>query len=167
MKFYKKGVSLLHTLMMILVSAGLVIMICVTALEVVRRYVFGLSFSWSEELVKYLMIMVAFFGGAVAYRDKGLVSLDLLTGKLSKKAQIVIELLSETVAVALIAMLFWFSLQSVLKPGVYRQISIGLKVSMAIPWAPLPIGFGAMLFFAPEHYYQLFSRLMGKDGEQA
>ena len=60
MKHYKRAMSALHNVLMVLVSAGLVVMICVTAVEVVRRYLFGLSFSWAEELVKYLMIMVAF-----------------------------------------------------------------------------------------------------------
>ena len=87
MKHYKRAMSALHNVLMVLVSAGLVVMICVTAVEVVRRYLFGLSFSWAEELVKYLMIMVAFFGGAVAYQDKGLVALDMLTEKLPGNLQ--------------------------------------------------------------------------------
>ena len=37
MKHYKRAMSALHNVLMVLVSAGLVVMICVTAVEVVRR----------------------------------------------------------------------------------------------------------------------------------
>ena len=163
MKHYKRAMSALHNVLMVLVSAGLVVMICVTAVEVVRRYLFGLSFSWAEELVKYLMIMVAFFGGAGAYQDKGLVALDMLTEKLPGNLKTAVALLAEILSVLVIALLFKYSLQAILKPGVYKQISIGLGISMAYPWASMPIGFAAMLLFSVEHFYELIAGFRRKE----
>ena len=157
MKYYKKAMMFLHNVLMILVSIGLVIMICVTALEVLRRYFFGLSFPWAEELVKYLMIMVAFLGGAVAFQDKGLVALDMLTCKLSSRMKTIVGLIAEIIAVIVIAVLLWYSMQAIMKPGVYKQLSIGLGISMAYAWAPMPIGFAAMLLFSVEHFYELIT----------
>lgn len=157
MKYYKKIMSALHNVLMVLVSVGLAVMICVTAVEVVRRYLFGLSFSWAEELVKYMMIMVAFFGGAVAYQEKSLVALDMLTEKLPPKLRTIVAVLAEILTVVVIALLFWASLQAIMKPGVYKQISIGLGISMAYAWAPMPIGFSAMLLFSVEHFHELIA----------
>lgn len=162
MRYYQKAMLLLNKLLMVLVSAGLIVMIAVTAVEVVRRYFFGLSFSWAEELVKYIMIMVAFFGGAVAYQQKGLVALDLLTSRLPKAPRLVVGLLSELVSLALIVLLFVYSLQAVMKPGVYMQTSVGLGISMAYPWASLPIGFAAMILFSVDHFHQLLTRGKGE-----
>ena len=164
MKLYRKAMSVLHMALMALVSAGLVVMICVTAVEVIRRYLFGLSFSWSEELVKYLMIMVAFLGGSVAYQDKGLVALDMVTGKLTGRAKNAAGLAAELLTVVVIAALFFYSMRAILKPGVYRQISIGLGISMAWPWASMPIGFAAMLLFSVEHLYDWVTAMVKKEG---
>ena len=165
MKYYRKVINGLHSLLMALVSVALAIMIIVTALEVIRRYLFGLSFAWSEELVKYLMILATFLGGAVAYQEYGLVALDLLTCKLPPRWKAICGLVSEILSVAVIAILFWLSMKAIMKPGVYKQISIGLGISMAIPWAPMPIGLASMLLFSVEHFYTLICGILGKEAK--
>lgn len=167
MEVYRKIVSTLHDILLYAVSAGLVIMIVLTALEVVRRYYFGLSFSWSEELVRYLMIMVTFFGGAVAYRDKGLVALDLITGKFSKKGKAIAGLCTEVLTIIIVLLLLIYTVKAITQPAVYMQKSIGLKISMAVPWLSMPIGLGAMLVFAPEHFISIVEELSGGKGVAA
>ena len=107
------------------------------------------------------MILATFLGGAVAYQEYGLVALDLLTCKLPPRWKAICGLVSEILSVAVIAILFWL----LMKPGVYKQISIGLGVSMAIPWAPMPIGFASMLLFSVEHFYTLICGILGKEAK--
>ena len=159
MEVYRKIVSTLHDILLYAVSAGLVIMIVLTALEVVRRYYFGLSFSWSEELVRYLMIMVTFFGGAVA--------LDLITGKFSKKGKAIAGLCTEVLTIIIVLLLLIYTVKAITQPAVYMQKSIGLKISMAVPWLSMPIGLGAMLVFAPEHFISIVEELSGGKGVAA
>lgn len=140
-----------HILIFIIAIAAS-IMILVTFVEVVRRYAFSQSFQWAEELTRYLMIYVTFLGGTVAFRRFDLIPLDLLTSKLSRKNQLIFQVAVEIASVLLIAMLFYFSLKAVMSPSVYRQISIGLPVSMGIPFSSMPISFGIMILFAFEHF---------------
>jgi TRAP-type C4-dicarboxylate transport system permease small subunit len=133
-------------------------MITITTIEVVRRYFFSQSFQWAEELSRYLMIGVAFLGAAVGYRKRDLVPLDLITSHLSPRLQLIIELIMEIVSFVILAALLYFSFKTVSSPIVYRQISIGLPISMAIPFATMPIGFTCMILFAVEHFMEMPSK---------
>ena len=69
---YEKLMDVIYSLIRICIAAALVVMVAVTFVEVIRRYVFGLSFIWSEELVRFLLVATSFLGGAAAYRAKAL-----------------------------------------------------------------------------------------------
>jgi TRAP-type C4-dicarboxylate transport system permease small subunit len=155
---FKKVCDIIEKILIIIVALFAAIMIIITTIEVVRRYFFSLSFQWAEELSRYLMINVAFLGGAIAYRHKGLIPLDLITGYLSGKLQLVIDIIMEVVSFVILATLVYFSIKTVMSPIVYRQLSIGLPISMGIPFASMPIGFGCMLIFAIEHFAEMPSK---------
>ncbi|MGB4438842.1 MAG: TRAP transporter small permease [Sedimentibacter sp.] len=152
MSQYKKLCDGLQKLLIFVVAIFASVMIIITTVEVVRRYIFSASFQWAEELSRYLMVSLAFLGGAVAYRNKNLIPLDLITNMLSKKIQLYLGFVLEIISVIILALLFYLSMKEVMSPVVYRQISIGLPISMAIPFASMPIGFGCMLIFAVEHF---------------
>ena len=48
------------------VAAVLVLMALLMFVEVLRRYFWNQQFAWSEELIRYMAMWVAFLGGAVA-----------------------------------------------------------------------------------------------------
>ena len=79
MRAFYKVVNFLYKAIMYTVSIALGIMIVIAFIEVVRRYVIGKSYIWADDLIRYLIIYVGFVGGAAAYRDNNLASLDLLT----------------------------------------------------------------------------------------
>jgi TRAP-type C4-dicarboxylate transport system permease small subunit len=155
---FKKVCDIIEKILVLLVAIFAAVMITITTIEVVRRYFFSQSFQWAEELSRYLMIGVAFLGAAVGYRKKDLVPLDLITSHLSPRLQLIIELIMEIVSFVILAALLYFSFKTVSSPIVYRQISIGLPISMAIPFATMPIGFTCMILFAVEHFMEMPSK---------
>jgi TRAP-type C4-dicarboxylate transport system permease small subunit len=155
---FKKVCDIIEKILILLVAVFAAVMITITTIEVVRRYFFSQSFQWAEELSRYLMIGVAFLGAAVGYRKKDLVPLDLITSHLSPRLQLIIELIMEIVSFVILAALLYFSFKTVSSPIVYRQISIGLPISMAIPFATMPIGFTCMILFAVEHFMEMPSK---------
>jgi TRAP-type C4-dicarboxylate transport system permease small subunit len=104
------------------------------------------------------MVSLAFMGGAIAYRNKDLIPLDLVTGMLPEKAKNVLDFILEIVCVVITGTLFYYSLRTIMQPYVYKQISIGLPISMAIPFASMPLSFGCMLLFAVEHFIGFFKK---------
>lgn len=155
MSKFKSICDVIEKILLFSVAVFAAIMIIITTIEVVRRYLFSLSFQWAEELSRYLMVSIAFLGGAIGYRKKDLIPLDLITSHLPAKTQLIIELIMEAVSVVILAVLVYFSVNSVMSPVVYKQMSIGLPISMAIPFASMPVGFGCMIIFALEHFLEV------------
>lgn len=157
MSQYKRLCDGLQKLLIFIIAIFASVMIIITTVEVVRRYIFSESYQWAEELSRYLMVGLAFLGGAVAYRNKNLIPLDLITNMLPKKIQQILEFILEIVTVIILALLFSLSIQAVMSPVVFRQTSIGFPISMAIPFSSMPIGFGCMLIFAVEHFMDMIN----------
>ena len=159
MATYRKALDILEKILIFFVALFAGAMIIITCVEVFRRYVFSKSYRWSEELCRYMMVTLAFYGGAIAYRHKNLIPLDLITGRLSKKFQVYIETLLEFVSVFILMILFYYSTKTVLSPIFYKQKSIGFPISMAIPYSAMPISFACMFLFAFEHFIDLFRQI--------
>lgn len=155
MSKFKKVCDVIEKILLFIVATFAAIMIIITTIEVIRRYLFSQSYQWAEELSRYLMVSIAFLGGAIGYRKKDLIPLDLITGRLSAKTQLIIELVMEATSAVILAVLVYFSINSVMSPVVYKQMSIGLPISMAIPFSSMPIGFGCMILFALEHFLEV------------
>ncbi|MDX9872317.1 MAG: TRAP transporter small permease [Clostridia bacterium] len=157
-KFHQTCLAIEKVLIFV-VALFAAIMIIVTSVEVFRRYVFSLSFQWSEELARYLMVSVAFYGGAVAYRRKNLIPLDLFTNFMPPRIQLYLETLLEIISFFILIVLMYFSTKSVMNPAVYRQISVGFPISMGIVFLAMPISFACMILFALEHFVELFGKI--------
>ena len=157
---FRKTIDFLYRAIMATVSVALGFMIVLAFVEVVRRYLLGKSFLWADDLIRYLIIYVGFVGGAAAYKDNNLASLDLVTRLLPHKVQIVLEILVNTVVTAVIVFLLYYSVSAVQAPSIKNPVGVGLKIAMWIPYMALPIGFVIMLLFSVEKYIDMFKRLV-------
>lgn len=82
MKAIERVLDVLCLIAKIIAAAMLGIMLVVSLVEIVRRYIIGQSFPWADELVRYCIIGVAMLGGAAAFRQTGgLVAFDLLLNR--------------------------------------------------------------------------------------
>lgn len=81
-----------------IMSFGLLAISAIVFANVIARYFFGYSFAWSEELSRYIIVWVTFFGISSCARYDGHVSVDLLPNLLKGTAkriqQIMVCLLS-------------------------------------------------------------------------
>ena len=159
MKTLRKISDTVYKAIMYSVSAVLAIMVLVAFVEVIRRYLFGKTFLWSDDLIRYLIIYVGFVGGAAAFRDDNLASLDLVTRHFPQKLQTVLELLVNTIVLAIVVFLMHYSFGAIESPGIKYSVGTVLRIAMWIPYLALPIGFSAMIFFAIEKYIKLFTKL--------
>lgn len=143
-------------------AVSLSAMTIVTVLEVVRRYIFGASFAWAEELVRFLLIWVTFVGGAAAFRNKSLVILDLIVGPMSEKVRNKFELFTNTIVFLFLLFLFNNAFSYAFSKVIVKQTSIGLGVPMSVPYVAIPLGVGLMILFCLENYIVLI-RNIGKE----
>ena len=132
-------------------AALLGIMLVVSLVEIVRRYIMGQSFPWADELIRYCIVGVASLGGSVAYREAGgLVAFDLIQSHVKGGLRLALELLINTIVLAFAAYMLHNSILNLQTPSIQRQVSIGLQVSMFWPYLPITIGMGIFVMLALE-----------------
>jgi len=162
MKFidaYKKFADFLFNIIKVALAVMLTLMVVITTMEVVRRYIFGLSFLWAEELVKFLLVAATFIGGPAAYRAGGLAFLDLVVSHVNEKTKKYINLFINIVIVISCIWLAKIGFEYSFSPMVAKSFSTGLKLKMTYIYVTIPVGFVMMIVFAIEQMFDiLFNR---------
>ena len=139
----------------------LLVMTCITFAQVVTRYVFNFSITWSEELARFLFIWSIFAGIPSLIFRSGMTAFDLILGRLrGRTAKFAVLLLSA-------AALFFFHLMAYgsfpLVARQFAQKATSLPVPMGLIYIVIPVsGFTAM-FMIVEHLL----RVLGEGGETA
>ncbi|MDR2089027.1 MAG: TRAP transporter small permease [Clostridiales Family XIII bacterium] len=129
------------------------VMLLVSLVEIVRRYVFGLSFVWADELIRYGMVVIASIGGAAAFREVGgLVAFDLIANKLKGRPGIALHLTINTICLVFAVYIFGKAVYALQTPSIVNQVSIGLNISMFWPYLPIALGMGLIAIVAVEKY---------------
>ena len=159
---FTKAMDIVLKLITILITVLLSIMTVVTVMEVMRRYLLGLSYPWAEELVRFMLVWVTFVGGAAALRSGNLVILDAILVKLSEKKRIILELFTNTVILGFLVFLFFKGVEYAVSPVILKQISPGLGIPMTVPYMAIPLGFALMILFSLEIYGNLILKLKMK-----
>lgn len=121
-------------------------MMVVTFSQVVARYAFANSLSWSEEVGRYIFVWITFLGMSAAFQARAHVALDflinLLPAKPSKLLTIINALLVAVVGAALIV-----GGTSLIKFGM-NQRSAALGVPMYVIYSVIPFSGLTLYYFA-------------------
>ena len=133
-----KAIDTINKVVGILLALMLGVMSILIILQVISRFVINLPLTWSEELSRYLMIYIVFLGASLAMRHNKLISIELLPETLTGNKRKLVIILVMIISIIFFAILF---LQGIdMLPLVQMQSSPGLQLSMAIPYASIPIG---------------------------
>jgi TRAP-type C4-dicarboxylate transport system permease small subunit len=133
-------------------GCALLSVICVLGLwQVVSRFVLSQPSSWTEELMRRLLIWAVMLGIVVAFRRGALVSVDLMLRTARGAWLVVVRTLVTTVSLAFLAVLVWFGTE--LAWRVRFQTFASMDISMAWAYAALPVGaLLAMLAVLAQHF---------------
>ncbi len=142
------------------------VMITTTIIAVIQRYIFGSSFSWTEELDSYILVWCSFLGVAVSYRHIDLVFLDLFVNMLPKRFKNILAFIVHLVCLAFIVYIFVTSLQYGLSPALYNRKSTALGCSMFVPFASIPLSMFMMILFNFELIPKLLKACMNRDEQK-
>lgn len=127
-------------------SAGIfIVMLAITFGNVIGRYFFHASISFTEEITTNLFVLVSVIGTAIAARDRAHLGLSAFTELLPKKAQRAVSAFGNLMGTAFGAVLFVTGLQMV-----QTQLAIGAKTT-TLMWPAWIFGlflpFGGILIF--------------------
>lgn len=140
----------LEKIVRLFIALAMGIMVVVVAISVFKRYFFGTTYIWADELVTYSMVWATFLGVAVGFRHFDLVLLDLFVGLMPKKLNAICSILAHFISLAFIAYIIVTSFNFAFSPAIALKNSTGLGVSMLYPFISIPIGFGLMFLFGLE-----------------
>jgi TRAP-type C4-dicarboxylate transport system permease small subunit len=118
--------------------ALLAITVALVILQVFFRYVLNSSLSWSEEAARYLFIWSAVLGFSSSVQARRLFSFDMVARRLSPRGRSVCAALFVLAAAGFLWALIVSG--SALVQGTASQTSPAMRLSMAVPYAALPVG---------------------------
>lgn len=127
-------------------AIALFIIIAINGLNVVRRYFLGDAWSWAEEAMLFLMILLVFTGAATAAWRGGHMRLDMVIERFTPAMQKAAIIFTSIVTVVLLVTLSFASYQVVSLLYRFGQKSIALEFPMWIPQSFVLGGFGLIAF---------------------
>lgn len=116
---------------------------------VFTRYVLGTGSQWPEPIAILLMMVFTFLGAAAAYRAGGHIAVTMLTDRLPRPAQRVLERVVDALMLVVCAFVAWYGA---------RLVGETMGQSVAeLPWLPvgvtylsIPVGAAVTLVFVLE-----------------
>jgi C4-dicarboxylate transporter DctQ subunit len=128
--------------------AGFFLSICVlvTIVNVVLRYVFGVSFSWSIELATFSAIWSAYFGASAGIREGTHLGIDILVRKLTGKFRLFIIVLSKGIVAAFTFLIAYSAIDLITFNIESQQTAYDLPLLMWQVYLVIPLSFFFMSF---------------------
>lgn len=105
--FLFRWIDLLSEISGYLSGIAIVIATLIVCQAVALRYLFGIAGVWTTELAVYILIFATFVGGAYGLKHDSHVGVDLLTNKLTGRAQAALKLIASLLALVLVGVVTW------------------------------------------------------------
>ena len=147
MKAWKKLVNGYNWLEEKVLVLSLIITVCLIFVQVVMRYVFNNSFSWSEELARYLFIWQCWLGTSLAFRERRHIKITLVEDALkSEKAKAIYRQIGHVCMIVFCVIVIIYGTQVCMAQAELGRISAGTKIPMWIVYLCLPFSNLIVLF---------------------
>ena len=131
------------------------VMTLVVWLQVFQRYVMNASLSWSEELARYMLVWVSFFGASVAMRRGQHLSLDLLRNMFTPALRRAGILASEGIVLIFWLFVIYYGTRYAIEN--LTQLATALPIAYGYVYIGIPIGAALMALQSIENLLRNFS----------
>ncbi len=121
-------------------------MMSIIFVQVVARYAFHHSLSWSEEIGRYIFVWISFLGMVAAFKHGSHVSLDLLLHVLKGYSRKVLLCVNGLLILVMSSAVFWSGIK-LFQLGT-RQMSPALKLPMHLVYLVVPVSGLLLVYFA-------------------
>lgn len=144
----------------VLCVIALAIMTVLTFANVIARYVFSASFSFSEEITTYLFVLLSLLGSAVAARRKAHLGFTALIDIVPENVRRIFHAISFLLATLFSSALFVFGMKMVYSQMSRGQVTAGMQWPEWIFGAFVPLG---AFFITLEFLFLLINVLKGDE----
>lgn len=122
------------------------IMTVLTFSNVIARYVFSASFSFSEEITTYLFVLLSLLGTAIAAKRKAHLGLTIITDRVSEKKAKVLTIIGYILASVFTGAIVYYGILMVISQFTLGQKTAGMQWPEWIFGSFVPIGATFALF---------------------
>lgn len=127
----------------ILVSS-LVFTVTLIFVQVIARYLFQSSLSWSEELARYIFVWQIWLGASMAVKHHKHIRVEFMATLVPPSVQKVMNLAAIVIWIAMSATLAWMGSQLAITLMQRGQLSPAMRIPMAYAYWSVPVGCGLM-----------------------
>ena len=124
------------------VSVMLSLLIMLLGTEVFSRFLLGRSFSWIEELCRYLFVWSSYLGVAIAVKHKEQLRVLMLMDTLEKHFPRLVKVcyvLSEISFAVFCLLVFYYSINMLENMSRFKQVSASLEIDVMYAYLIIPI----------------------------
>ena len=162
MKAYKKIMDIIALIEKIILLISTLLILVLTVGNVFSRKVIHQSWSFTEELVVAVFVLITLVATALACREGELVNLTLFTEKLSKKAQTIVLFINTALCVLFTTVLFIYGMDKVITQMENGKRTFVLNWPEWIFWSFVPIGAACMIL----HFIEYLVDYCAKEKEE-
>lgn len=136
-------------------------MVGIIFFQVIMRYVFNNSLSWSEELGKFLFVWISWLGISIGHKRKEHIKITLVVDKLPHKLKMICEAISELILIVICGITMYYG---VIMIAIQKNIPYaGIKISTSWGYLSLVLGCGIFIIRATVYFIQAIQSINKKD----
>ncbi|MZQ98924.1 MAG: TRAP transporter small permease subunit [Acidaminobacter sp.] len=139
-----------------LLIASLVFTVVLIFIQVIMRYVFNNSLSWSEELARYIFIWQIWLGTGVGIRLKEQIRVEIFSKKLSPSGAKWLNALALTILLLFCIFLVINGYQLVMMIAGRNALSTALKIPLSYIYLSLPFSSAITSIYIIDQLFELF-----------
>ena len=132
MNLFLKITTFINRTMSVVAMAVLCLMMLLTTIDVLGRYLFDKPVQGTFELTEIMLATIVFCSLAFCQFSKGHISVDIVVSRFPKKTQKVIESLNYFVTIVVLGLIAWMSFQN----GMMLKESMDVTMILGIPVYP-------------------------------
>lgn len=162
----KKIFKVLNKTEDIIASSLLIITSLLVFTQVILRYQFNYSISWSEEVSRMMIAWFIFIGSSMAVRENAHVSMDALSAVISGKVEIVIGMIVDIVNIIFCIIIISAGIDMLRNAIAIGSMATSIKIPLYIPYASVPVGVFLMLIRYIVNLVNKFKDFRGFDDKE-
>jgi C4-dicarboxylate transporter, DctQ subunit len=118
---------------------SLVLTATLVFIQVIMRYVFNASLSWSEELTRYIFIWQIWLGASIGLRDKKHIRVEVIQSLLKPNMALLMDILANLIWMAACTYFVYNGFQLVFDLIQKNSVSTALRIPLWTVYAALPV----------------------------
>lgn len=140
----------------VLLSIFLTAIVLISGVQVVARYAFNNSLTWSEELCRYLYVWSGFMTVSYCIRSGSIIKIDTVVMFLPKVVQKILDVITSIISFAIVGLLFKSSLGVVGNVIATGQLTSAMQIPIWIVYLCAPVGYCFIEIRLVEHLIRIF-----------